>query len=76
MTVYTKGQRVNTNLGPGVIIGFERFDANGMTAPLSDVDVEGSRSRVEVELDDPSRWAFPKEKYGNPYIYRDEMSPE
>jgi hypothetical protein len=56
------GQRVNTVLGWSTVMSFEVFDE----AVHTSYEDPGA-GRVEVALDDPSRWAF---KNANPYMYR------
>lgn len=67
-------QRVQTPLGPGTVLGFERFTPAGTSAPLSLTDVEGSTSRVAVQLDDPTRWACHKLSI-DPYFFRCDLQP-
>lgn len=68
----TKGQRVQTPLGVGTVLGFETFTANGMKAYLSDTDQENN-SRVAIQLDRPENWAgYPQ--HNPPYFIRSEIS--
>jgi hypothetical protein len=68
--VLTVGQRVMTKLGPGTILGFERFAASGKSAPLSDID-SGS-NRICCRLDQPENWLL-HEKGGDPYFVRSDL---
>lgn len=67
-----KGQRVETPLGRGFVIGFERFDAKGNWIPDSTEDRDNT-SRVHVELDNPSNW-IGFEEHGHPYFFRSDLS--
>lgn len=69
----TKGQRVQTPLGAGTVLGFERFTLNGFSAPNSDTDIEGSTSRVVVQLDHPENWAC-HPLCPHPYMLRSELT--
>ena len=62
------GNRVQTMLGPGTINGFEHFTEDGMNSFYDDNYNE--TCRVRVELDDPSKWVFPKEQYGDPAFFQ------
>ena len=65
MHTFKKGDRVETIKGPGTIIGFESFDAKGMSAPLADTP-RADRERIAVTLDPGHSWAY---KGGDFYEY-------
>lgn len=67
-----KGQRVQTVLGPGTILGFETFKADGWPKPLQDIDPENGY-RVCIQLDDPTAW-MATAMFPNPYISRSQLS--
>ena len=67
-----KGQRVQTVLGPGTILGFETFKADGWPEPLQDIDPKNGY-RVCIHLDDPTSW-IATAMTPNPYIYRSQLS--
>lgn len=58
--------RVNTKFGTGTVIGFERITAE-ITYPLEYLPGD----RVEIKLDDPSKWVI---QGSNPYFYPSELS--
>ena len=66
MKLYTVGQRVNTEHGEGVIIGFETFGEDGWATDHAQVD--NGVSRIVVKLDVPNM--FYGGKLGNPFFYR------
>lgn len=74
MSTLQKGQRVQTPLGAGTVVGFERFTPGGFSAPLSDTDNEGSTSRVVVQLDRPENWLGTSPEHPDPYMYRSQLS--
>jgi hypothetical protein len=65
----TKGQRVQTPHGTAAVVAFERFNDEGRSIEPSSEDIQGSTSRVIVELEAPSMWAGK----GNPYMARREV---
>lgn len=70
--ILTKNQRVtNTLLGGGTVVSFETFDSEGNWVGGVDTD-PGDGCRVEVLLDDPTRWVGHPE-YGNPWMLRAEI---
>ena len=50
------GDKVTTNHGKAIVIGFERFDKDGMTAPMADT-FNGSE-RILCKLEPDSTWPF------------------
>jgi len=71
MSTFSKGQRVMTDLGAGVIAGFERFDKDGMT--IAPADEDDGQQRVLVQLDEPSKWVFHNQQVGLPHFPRREL---
>lgn len=68
----SKGQRVQTQMGPATIVGFERFDAStGRSLELGTEDTD-SNARVCVQLDDAKQWAGGVAG-DKPYIRRKEL---
>lgn len=63
-----KGQKVNTHLGTGTVLGFEVFNSKGFSLPLSDVDPEDG-CRVVVQLHDPRQWVATRQTE-HPYLFR------
>lgn len=61
-----------TSLGPGTVLGFERFSANGNSLKPEEIDTY-LLSRVVIQLDDPSKWAC-TQLTPNPYFTREEIS--
>lgn len=70
---YTKGSRVATPYGLGTVRAFERITESLELLPDSDED-PGSDGRIQVTLDDPTRWLGGR--YGDPYMYRRELTAE
>jgi hypothetical protein len=70
MSTSNKGQRVQTPLGPGTILGFESFNARGFSNPLSDSDTGG---RAQVQLDTPGNWLAATEAQPHPYMFRSQL---
>jgi len=68
ITLYTVGQRVDTEWGVGTVIGFESFNAAGFSQQHSLKD--NGHSRIVVKLDNPT--AFALGEYGNPFFYRND----
>ena len=67
-----KGQRVQTVLGPGTILGFEVIKYNGWPGPVNEIDPQNG-CRVLVKLDDPTSW-IATVMTPNPYIYQSQLS--
>lgn len=67
-----KGQRVNTVLGYGTVLGFETFHANGYSAEPMEKD-RSPNGRVIVQLDQPDRWIGATEEFPHPYMYRSDF---
>lgn len=51
----TKGMKVSTLFGTGIVLGFEVRGRHGKSLPPSDTP-ESSSSRVVVQLDNPEKW--------------------
>ena len=60
-----------TKLGPGTILGFERFTRDGKKSYLVDEDI-GS-NRICCRLDTPENWLLHKDG-GDPYFVRSDLS--
>ena len=50
------GDTVHTPHGLGYVVGFERFDEDGWTAPMG--DSWNGNERILCNLDDPREWPF------------------
>lgn len=72
-TIFKTGDRVQTRtMGPGTIGKCEIYQPDGIITYTD--TYQGGSTRVEVILDDPSRWDFKKEAYGNPYFWPRELT--
>ena len=50
------GDPINTDHGTGIVIGFERFDRKGKSAPMG--DVFRGKERIIIKLDEGHTWCF------------------
>lgn len=66
----SKGDRVITPHGGGIVEGFEHFDGEGKSLPISALDMGG---RVVVRLDNPENWACHITGGSNPYYWPKEL---
>lgn len=64
------GQRVQTPLGLGTILGFEHFKNGYEALPISPTNTGG---RAIVQLDNPENWACTK-LTPNSYMFRSQLS--
>lgn len=64
------GQRVQTPLSLGTILGFESFTPKGQQGPTSEID---NGNRVIVQLDNPENWISTK-LTPHPYMFRSQLS--
>ena len=73
--LYVKGQKVQTVLGPGTVVGFETFDLKGFFCPLKEED-PGGNSRVVVALDNPENWLGHGKlpTCPHPYFFRSDLT--
>lgn len=64
---FKKGDRVTTkDKGTGTVGHFEHFLPNGKITTREDQQGDG---RIEVILDDPTKWVFDTKVWGDPYFF-------
>lgn len=67
-------QHLMTPLGPGKVVGFERFTPEGQQAPDSLTDRPDDICRVQVQLDTPENWVCHATSKTHPYFFRSQLN--
>ena len=73
------GQRVQTKMGWGTVLGFEIFINNGCNSGISfeeKPEDEVDNRRFILELDNPLRWGLASEAQAHPYMSYSDITKE